>query len=66
MESKSLFASRTFWVNVLTAGSAFLAMGELQDSLGPNALRYVILVQAAINVIMRLVSTGTVTVMGGK
>lgn len=60
---KSLFHSRTFWLNVLTGLTVLLAMPELTAILGPNALKYVVLIQSAANVILRVLTSQAVSIM---
>jgi hypothetical protein len=54
---KSAFASKTVWVNVLTALSVMFTLPELHAAFGPRALVYVSLAQAIINVILRVAFT---------
>lgn len=66
MESKAIWWSKTFWANLITAAIAILSLGELRDLLGPNADRYAILAMGVLNVVMRLISSGPVTMTGAK
>lgn len=50
---KSLFATRTFWFNVLSGLSLFFLLPELQGLLGPNTVKYVLLANAGINILLR-------------
>lgn len=61
MDSKPFWQSKTVWVNTLTALAAFLALPQLQEILGPDSLKYVVLAQAAINVGLRVITIGAVT-----
>lgn len=60
---KSIFRSRTFWLNVATGLSVLLAMPELTAILGPDALKYVVLIQSAANVILRVLTSQPVSVL---
>lgn len=53
---KSIFASRTFWFNVLSGLSLFFLLPELQTLLGPNTLKYILLANAGVNIILRYVT----------
>lgn len=66
MESKPIYTSKTVWMNVIVALSAFLALPELQNILGADALKWVVLTQSGLNVAMRLISTGAVSFTGSK
>lgn len=59
---KSLFASKVFWFNVATGLSLFFALPELQKVLPEGAVQYLLLAQAAINIVLRLATTSPVTV----
>lgn len=61
---KSLFASKTFWVNALTAVTVLAATPQLTDTLGPDTLKYLLLAQSVANVLLRLITTEPVTVTG--
>lgn len=50
---KSLFATRTFWFNVLSGLSLFFLLPDLQNLLGPNTVKYVLLANATVNIILR-------------
>jgi hypothetical protein len=54
---KSAWASKTVWVNILTALSVVFALPELHAVLGQHALVYVSLAQAILNVILRVAFT---------
>lgn len=69
MESKWILHSRTFWVNVVTGVSLFLALPEFADVLPAWSTKYLLLAQAALNIVMRFVSSNqpvTVTRDGGR
>ena len=54
---KSLFATRSFWYNALSALSLILVLPELQSMVGTTGLRYIVLVNAIINIVLRYVTT---------
>ena len=56
--SKSLFKSKTFWVNVLTAGVEL--SGVLTGVVGPGVLQ---IVTNVLNIALRLVTSQPVSVM---
>ena len=60
--TKSLFASKTFWVNLISGAVLFLALPELSTVLGPDAIRYTTLVQAVLNIVLRLVTVEPVSI----
>lgn len=53
---KSLFASKTFWYNALSALSLIFLLPEWQTLLGPDTIKYVLLANAVINIILRYVT----------
>ena len=55
METKSVFASATVWVNVLTLVAAFGA--EVAGELPPEAAKYVLMGVAFANIILRVFKT---------
>jgi hypothetical protein len=61
---KSLFITKTFWYNVLSALGLILALPELTSLVGVNGLRYVVLLGAIINVLLRWMTTEPVRIMG--
>jgi hypothetical protein len=54
---KSVFESKTVWMNALTALSVIFALPELHAVLGPNALVYVSLAQSLVNIMLRVFFT---------
>ena len=61
---KSIFASKTFWANVVSGAALFMATPELPDMLGPNAMRYTVLAQAGLNILLRFITTQPVSSTG--
>lgn len=59
-ESKSMFKSRTFWVNALTIAASFLP--QVQAMLPPSSQQYVIPVLGLVNIGLRWITTGPVHV----
>ena len=55
--------SRTFWLNAITLAGMFLADRELVELLGPNGLMWALKGQAAVNIILRFVTSGPVQTM---
>jgi len=53
---KNIFRTKTFWYNLLSGISLFVMLPELRDLLGPDTLKYVVLVNAGINIILRYVT----------
>lgn len=62
--SKSIFKSKTFWFNALTATGTIL--GTYGGLLGPAALPYVVGATGIINVVLRFMTTQPVTMKGGE
>ena len=54
---KSIWSSRTFWFNVLSGVALFFALPELAALLPMDAIRYIVLAQAAINIVLRYITT---------
>lgn len=61
MTGKPWYLSKMVWLNVLTGLSMFLALPELLAVVGENAVAYFLLTQAAINIVLRLTTTSTLT-----
>lgn len=61
MLDKDWYRSKTIWLNIIAGVSAFLALPELQHVLGPDALRYVVLVQAGLNIFLRTITSQGIT-----
>ena len=59
-----MFQSKVFWINVITGLSLFLALPELQDVVPESALRYLLLAQAGLNIILRRITSEAVTWTG--
>ena len=53
---KSIFASKTFWFNVLTAGAGFLGSGSLPS-------KWALPVAGIINIILRAVTSQPVSIL---
>lgn len=56
MNSQWVLHNRTFWVNLITATSMFIALPELANILPESSVRYLLLVQAALNIALRFTS----------
>lgn len=54
--SKPFYLSKTLWVNLLTGLALVFALPELHAILGPNAVSYVALGAAVVNIALRLVT----------
>lgn len=54
---KSLFSSRTFIYNLLSGLSLFFLLPELQELVGPGYLKFVLLANATINIVLRYLTT---------
>lgn len=61
--SKSIWQSKTFWTNVIVAGSALIAVPELQAVLPDNAMQYLVVAQSVANIGLRIISTQPVHVV---
>ena len=59
---KPIIESRTFWFNLITGVSVFLALPELQSLFGADALKYIVVVQSALNVVLRVMTSTAVRV----
>lgn len=63
MFPKSLFASRTLWLNALTFTAALLtALSGMTDAIPPALMPYIVAALAAVNIGLRLVTTQPVTI----
>lgn len=56
-----MWTSKTFWFNALTAASALLVLPEFTSLLGANALRWIVLANAVINIILRRFTSAPAT-----
>jgi len=61
MPTKSIFQSKTFWVNVLGAAAQLVNSGLLQ-AVDPAVL---VIVQAVLNLAVRFVTDTPVSIIGG-
>ena len=60
---KSLFQSKTFWLNALTAAAAILtALTGMTDVIPPVVMPYIIAGLAGVNIVLRIVTTQPVAV----
>ena len=62
MQSKTIFVSKTFWVNILTVALAIISMTQ-PDMLGvkPEQLLWI---SGVINIVLRFISSGAVSLTG--
>lgn len=60
MEVKSVFASKTLWVNVIS-GLALLFASEELKAIAPNAVEYFSLAVVALNIVLRYVTVQPVS-----
>ena len=66
MPSKWILTSKTFWFNVISGLTLFLALPELTAVLPTDSVRYLLLTQAGLNIVLRLMSSKEVTVTSPK
>jgi hypothetical protein len=64
METKSLFKSKTFWVNLL--GGIVTGAGLVSGIIPENKAPYVVAAGGIANILLRLVTSQGVTVTGGQ
>lgn len=63
MFPKSLFASRTFWLNALTFAAALLtALSGMTEAIPPAFMPHIVAALAAVNIALRMVTTQPVTI----
>lgn len=62
MDPKSLFASKTFYFNLLSGLALFFGLDELKAVLGESAVPYLSLAVAGINIVLRYVTVQPVEV----
>lgn len=60
---KTIWESKTFWFNLLSGLSLFFALPEFVELVGPNGIRYVLLANGAINIVLRYFTTTELKVM---
>lgn len=53
---QSIFSTRTFWYNALSAASLILLLPELQTLLGEHTIKYVVLANAIVNIFLRFIT----------
>ena len=61
---KPLFKSKTVWFNVLSGAVLFFGLDEFKAALGPNAVSYLPLAVAGINIALRYITSSAVSVTG--
>jgi hypothetical protein len=61
VHAKSIFASKTFWVNALTLAATIL--GSLSGVLPPEAAPYVAGVLSVVNIMLRVVTDSPVKII---
>lgn len=66
MESKSVFASRVFWLNLLSLVVALIAaaLGHDWVASNPQVVSVLVAVQSSINLVLRFLTVGPVHVPG--
>lgn len=65
--SKSIFASRTFWVNALTIAAAVLAgLSGMTEHIPAEAMPWIVSALGVVNLALRVMTTGPVTLPGDK
>lgn len=62
IETKSIFKSRTFWINVILAVVAIAGTPEVTSLLGPSGLKYLMAAQSVGNIVLRYFTTQPVTI----
>ena len=61
MDPKPFWQSKTLWANVITVVATILALPEVTGLLSPDGLKVVLVVQGALNVVLRFLTVGAVT-----
>lgn len=64
VEPKSLLASKTLWVNVLTAAAAVLTALSGSELIPATVMPYIVVGLAAVNILLRTITTQPVTLGG--
>lgn len=58
---KSIFSSKTFWFNLLSGLATLFALPQISALAGPENLKYLAAAVAAVNILLRYITTGPVS-----
>ena len=66
MPTKSIFVSRTFWLNVIGLAVLILSSADVLAILPPAAIRYEVAALAILNILNRFLTSMPVSLLGSR